>query len=159
MVFDMNIDTLQRALVHSLLQLQQSHRSLELSLADHPGYLEGTVGFKVGIGNREGFDILDTREEERVLRRIEERGPYPQLDFSLDLHYRVRGPRRHRVQKDRYLARMAFQPNRVELMLHHLKGLRRIQPDELFHFLLSLVNIELTKKGHGEVELQMLQAE
>lgn len=159
LVFDMNTDTLQRTLVHCLCQLQESIGTMELSLSDHPGYLDGTVGFRVGVGNREGCDILDAREEERVLRRIEERGTFPLLDFSLDLHYRVQGPGKHRVQRDRYLTRMSFQQNRVELLLHHLKGLKRVQPDELVHLLLSLVNTELARKGYTEVELETLQTD
>src|SRR5437867_6180832 len=152
LVFDMKPDTLQRAIIHSLYSLQESRRSLELSLSDHPGYLDGSVGFRVGVGNQDGFDILNAKEEERVLRRIEERGAFPQLDFSLDLHYKAEGDRKHRVQRDRYLTRMTFREDRLELLVHHLKGLRRIQPDELIHFLLSLVNTELAKKGHMEVE-------
>jgi len=132
---------------------------MQLSLSAHPGYLDGTVGFRVGVGNHEGFDILDSREEDRVLRRLEARGVFQTLDFSLDLHYKVRGPSKHRVQKDRYMTRMSFQPDRVELLIHHLKGLKRVQPDELVHFLLSLLNKELAKKGYREVELETLQTD
>jgi len=132
---------------------------MELSLSDHPGYLDGTVGFRVGVGNQNSFDILDPQEEDRVLRRIEAKGVFQTLDFSLDLHYKVRGPSKHRVQRDRYLTRMSFQPDRVELLIHHLKGLKRVQPDELVHFLISLLNMELAKKGYTEVELETLQTD
>ncbi len=159
LAYDMNTDTLQRAFVHCLCQLQESIRSMELSLSDHPGYLDGTVGFRVGVGNQNSFDILDPQEEDRVLRRIEAKGVFQTLDFSLDLHYKVRGPSKHRVQRDRYLTRMSFQPDRVELLIHHLKGLKRVQPDELVHFLISLLNMELAKKGYTEVELETLQTD
>ncbi len=155
LVYDVNPDTLQRALLHCLLQLTESVRTMQLSLSDHPGYLDGSVGFRVGVGNQDGFDILDAREEDRVLRRIEARGAYQTLDLSLDLHYKVQGG--HRAQRDRYLARLSFQPGRVELLVHHLKGLKRVQPDELVHLLLNLVNTELAQKGYGEVELEKLQ--
>jgi hypothetical protein len=157
LVYDVNPDTLQRVLVHSLYQLQHSSTSIELSIADHPGSLRGIVGFKAGIGNGEGFDILDRNEEERVLRRIVERGPFQTLDFALDLHYRTTGGT-HRVRIDRYLTRVSFQPGRVELLIHHLKGLKRVQPDELVQFLLALVNTELAEKGHSKIEMETVEA-
>jgi hypothetical protein len=158
LVYDVNPDTLQRILVHSLYQLQQSSSSIELSIADYPGSIRGIVGFKAGIGNLDGFDTLDRNEEERVLRRIVERGPFQTLDFALDLHYKTMEGG-HRVRNDRYLTRASFQPGRVELLIHHLKGLRRVQPDELVQFLLALVNTGLAEKGYSEIEMEAVEAE
>ena len=95
---------------------------------------------------------------ERVLRRIVERGPFQTLDFALDLHYKTTGGR-HRVRNDRYLTRASFQLGRVELLIHHLKGLRRVQPDELVQFLLAHVNAELAEKGYSEIEMEAVEAE
>jgi hypothetical protein len=158
LLYDVNPDTLQRVLVHSLYQLQHSNSSVELSIADSPDSVSGTVGFKVGIGNGDGFDILDRNEEERILRRIVERGPFQPLDFALDLHYKISGGR-HRVRIDRYLTRVSFQPGRVELLIHHLKGLKRVRPDELVQFLLSLLNTELKKKGYSEIQMETVEAD
>src|SRR5712692_10254642 len=57
LVYDVTIETLQKTLVRCLMQLQMSTRTIELSLSDQPGYLDGTVGFRVGVGNDDGFDI------------------------------------------------------------------------------------------------------
>src|SRR5712692_7788003 len=157
-VYDANPDTLQRILVHSLYQLQHSSSSIELSMADYPGSIRGVVGFRAGIGNGDGFDILDRNEEGRVLRRIVERGPFQTLDFALDLHYETMEGRHH-VRNDRYMTRASFQPGRVELLIHHLKGLRRVQPDELVQFLLSLVNTELAEKGYSKIDMETVEAE
>jgi len=159
LIYDITTETLQKTLLRCLRQLQQSVRTIELSLSDYPGYLNGTVDFKVGIGNRDGFDILNAREEDRVLRRILARGVFPTLDFSLDLQYRVQATGRHRVARDRYLTRLSFQPGGAELLVHHLKGLRRVQPNELVHLLVSITNTELAKKGYGEVELETMQTD
>jgi hypothetical protein len=159
LVYDMKAETLQKALVHSLSGLQESIRAIQLSLSDQPGYHDGTVGFRVGVGNQDGFDILDVHAEDRVLRRIIGQGVFQMLDFSLEIQYKVKGSGRHRVQRDRYLARMSFQPERAEVLIHHLKGLRRIQPDELVRFLLSITNAELAKRGYGEVELETLESD
>ena len=157
LVYDVTVETFQKILVRCLLQLQESIRPIELSLSDQKGYLDGTVGFRIGVGNREGFDILDANEEDRVLRRILSKGVFSELDFSLDLHYKVRASTRHRVARDRYLARLSFRPGRAELLVHHLKGLRRVDPNELVQFFVRTINAELDKKGYGGVELEDLK--
>jgi len=159
LVYDIKTETLQRVLVDVLTQLQESIQAIQLSLSDQPGYHDGTTAFRIGVGNRDGFDILDAREKDRVLKRIIGQGSFPMLDFSLDLHFKVKGSTRHRVQRDRYLARLSFQPERAEVLIHHLRGLRRIQPDEMIRFLVSITNAELAKKGYGEVELETIQSE
>ncbi len=158
LIFDLNTDTFQKTLIQCLCQLQESIRTIELSLSDHPGYLDGTVGFRVGVGDQDGFDILDKRVEDRVLRRITAHGVFQTLDLSLDLHYKVKGSGRHRVQGDHYLTRMFFQTGRVELLIHHLKGLKRVQPDDLVHMLVFLMNRELSKKAYQELEIETLEA-
>ena len=158
LVYDVNTDTLQRALFQSLLHLSESIRTMELTLSDYQGYLDGTVGFRVGVGNRDGFDILDSRVEERVLRRIAAQGVFKILDLSLDLHYKVRPKSRHRVQRDRYLTRMSFQTGRLELLVHHLKGLRRVAPPELIQLLCSDLNVKLGEKGYGGIKVEVLES-
>jgi hypothetical protein len=154
LVYDVTTETLQKTIVRCLIQLQESIRSMDLSISDKPGYTDGTVGFKVGVGNHDGFDILDAREEDRVLRRIIAQGVFPTLDFSITIHYKVRAAGRHRVARDRYLTRLSFQTGRAELLVHHLKGLKRVDPSELVQFLVSITNAELVKKGYGEVEVE-----
>ena len=141
------------------MRLQESIRTIDLSLSDHPGYMDGTARFKIGVGNKDGFDILDTREEDRVLRRILAQGVFPTIDLSFDIHYKVRTEGRHRVARDRYLARLSFQTGRAELLVHHLKGLKRVDPSELVQFLVTITNAELTRKGYGEVELEESQTD
>lgn len=158
-VYDVTIETLEKTLIRCLMQLQESTRTIELSLSDRPGYLDGTVGFQVGVGNDDGFDILDAREEDRVLRRILAQGFLPILDFSLDLRYKIQSTSRHRVARDRYLTRLAFQPGRAELLVHHMRGLKRVDPGELIRLLLSITNAELAGKGYGEIELEESHAD
>jgi hypothetical protein len=159
LVYDVTTETLQKTLVRCLMKLQGSVRKIDLSLSDNPGYMDGTVGFRVGVGNDDGFDILDAREEDRVLRRILARGVFPILDLSFDFQYKVRAVGRHRVASDRYLTRLSFQTGRAELLVHHLKGLRRIDPGELVQILVSITNAELAKKGYGAIELEESQTD
>jgi len=155
-LYDINTESLQKAIFAGLRSLAQEKRSLEITVADIPGYHSGGVVFRFGVGNKDGFDILDDKEVERVIQRIEEKGTFRTLDLVLHLHYSVDDGKRHKVHQDQYLARLTFQPGRVELLLHHLKGVRRIPPDELVRILLSTTNRELSRNKYSELELESL---
>ena len=155
-LYDINTESLQKAIFAGLHSLAQAKKSLEITVADIPGYQSGGVVFKFGVGNKDGFDILDDKEADRVIQRIEERGTFRTLDLVFHLHYSVDDGRRHKIHQDQYLARLTFQPGRVELLLHHLKGVRRVAPDELVRILLSATNRELGQNKYPELELESL---
>jgi hypothetical protein len=157
-LYDINTESLQKAIFSALHSLAQGKKSLEITVADIPGYQSGGVAFKFGVGNKDGFDILDIKEAERVIQRIEEKGPFRALDLVFHLHYSVDDGKRHKVHQDQYLARLTFQPGRVELLLHHLKGVRRIAPDEMIRILLSAINLEMSRNKYAELELESLSS-
>ena len=107
----------------------------------------------MGIGNGDGFDVFDSGEQERVLHRIENRGSFNTLDLAIQLHYSVNDGRQHRVHEDHYILRLVFQPGRVEVLVHHLKGVRRVEPDELIRLMVQELNVELARDRYGQVEL------
>jgi hypothetical protein len=147
---------LQKALVEALGSMSKSLISTDISVADRDGYHRGHVGFRVGVGNGEGFDIFDVRERERVLSRIENVGPFDSLDLLFHLHYSVDDGLAHKVRGDEYLVRLVFQRERVELLLHHLKGVRRIGPDELVRIIVDALNVELRRGRFSDVELEQV---
>jgi len=149
---------LQKAIFAGLHSLAQGKKSLEITIADIPGYQSGGVVFKFGVGNKDGFDILDNKEAQRVIQRIEEKGTFKTLDLVFHLHYSVDDGKRHKVHQDQYLARLTFQLGRVELLFHHLKGVGRIGPDELVRILLSATNHELGRNKYSELELESLSS-
>jgi len=155
-LYDINTESLQKAIFAGLRSLAQEKKPLEITVADIPGYQSGRVVFKFGVGNKDGFDILDDKEVERVIHRIEEKGTFRTLDLVFHLHYSVDDGKRHKVHQDQYLARLTFQPGRVELLFHHLKGVRRVGPDELVRILLSATNHELSRNKYSELELESL---
>ena len=155
-LYDINTESLQKAIFAGLRSLAQEKKSLEITVADIPGYRSGGVMFKFGVGNKDGFDILDDKEAERVIQRIEEKGTFRTLDLVFHLHYSVDDGKRHKVHQDQFLARLTFQPGRVEVLLHHLKGVRRIAPEELVRILLSATNRELAQNKYPELELESL---
>ena len=152
--FDINPESLQKALVSALGSLRTNAKSRQITVADRDGYLEGQLVFRLGIGNGDGFDVLDSKEEERVLHRIENRGSFNTLDLAIQLHYSVNDSRQHRVHEDHYILRLVFQPGRVEVLVHHRKGVRRVEPDELITLIIQELNVELTRDRYGQVELE-----
>ena len=142
--------------MQALAALAKTPRHVQVSLADHEGYFDGEAGFKVGIGNDAVFDLLDSAREERVLRRIEEQGPFPVLDLSVNIHYAVKTGKRHSARGDRYIARLVFQPESLELLLHHLKGVKRIGPDELIELLFASINTQLRQQQYPDLRIQSL---
>ena len=152
--FDINPESLQKALVSALASLRTNAKSRQITVADRDGYLEGQLVFRLGIGNGDGFDVLDSKEEERVFHRIENRGSFSTLDLAIQLHYSVNDSRQHRVHEDHYVLRLVFQPGRVEALVHHLKGVRRVEPDELIRLIVQELNVELTRDRYGQVELE-----
>src|SRR5260370_14733570 len=101
--FDINPESLQKALVSALASLRTSPKPQEITIADRHGYLKGQLVFRLGIGNRDGFDVLDSKEEERVLHRIENRGSFNTLDVTIQLHYSVNDRRRHMFYEYDYI--------------------------------------------------------
>ncbi len=156
LLYDINTESLQKAIFAGLRSLSQEKKPLDITVADLPGYKSGGVRFKFGVGNKDAFDLLDHKEAERIIQRIEEGGPFRTLDLTVHLHYSVDDGRRHKVHQDQYLARLTFQAGRMELLLHHLKGVRRIAPDELVRILLSATNRELGQNKYPELELESL---
>jgi len=152
--FDINPESLQKALVSALASLRTNAKSRQITVADRDGYLKGQLTFRLGIGNGDGFDVLDSKEEERVLHRIENRGSFNTLDLAFHLHYSVNDSRQHRVHEDHYILRLVFQPGRVEVLVHHLKGVRRVEPDELIRLIIQELNVELIRDRYGQIELE-----
>ncbi len=114
------------------------------------------MAFKLGIGNGDGFDVFDSKEGDRLLKRIENHGPFSTLDLAFYLHYTIDDGKRHRIHEDHYMIRLAFQPGRVEILVHHVKGVRRMQPDELIRLVLEELNVELGRNRYPELELESL---
>lgn len=138
--------------------LQKDGRRTKITVADRPGYFDGIVKFRLGIANGDGFDVLDPNEEDRVLKRIENMGPFNILDLAFDLDYKINDSMLHKVHRDRYILRLVFQPGRFEILVHHLKGLRRVEPDELVHLFIDKINSVLARGRHSQVELESLNS-
>ena len=149
--FDISPASLQKALVSALSSLRESQISTRITVADQDGYLDGSAHFKIGIGNGEGFDILDAKEAGRILDRIENRGAFDSLDLAVQIHYSINDGRRHKIHQDRYVIRLIFQPGRVEALIHHLKGIRRVDPAELIELIMAQLNTVLSREKFPEV--------
>lgn len=151
--FDVSPVSLQKALFRSLGSLEGFLVARDVTVADRGGYLPGAFRVLVGVGDGDGFDVLDDEEEERVMSRIESRGAFDALDLSFHLRYRIERSPGSKVRQDRYLVRLVFRPGNVEVLLHHVKGLRRVEGDELVDLIISHLNSELEKQRFSLVKI------
>src|SRR5947199_10746940 len=88
-LYDINTESLQKAIFAGLRSLAKEQKSLDITVADVPGYQSGGVMFKFGDGNKDGFDILDDKESQTVIQRIDEKGTLRTQDLLCHLHYSV----------------------------------------------------------------------
>ena len=88
------------------------------------------------------------------MHRLENRGSFNTIDLTFQLHYSVSDAKKHRVHEDHYILRLVFQPGRVEVLAHHLKGVRRVEPDELIRLIIQQLNVELIRDRYSQVELE-----
>jgi hypothetical protein len=138
--------------------LRTSTIPTEITVADRDGYEKGTIVFKIGIGNGEGFDLLDSREEERLLNRVENHGPFNTIDVVFHLHYAINDGRRRRPHEDHYLTRLVFRAGMFEALVHHIRGIRRVDPNELVRLVLRELNSELARGNLGTLRLEAIDS-
>ena len=154
---EINTDNLQRAVLLALESISTLTLPVELSISDRAGYYHGSMSFKLGVGNAEAFDIFDHKERERLLQRIENKGAFPTLDLALNVRYAVKDEKRHSAREDRFLARLLFRSDRMDVYVHHLKGMRRIEPKEIITMLIERIDVELQKLGYPRLRKETVQ--
>lgn len=154
--FDMNPASVQKALVSALSSFRKNPVSRMITVADQEGYSNGSAHFKVGVGNGEGFDILDVKEKERLLDRIENRGAFESLDLAVHISYTVADGRRHKIHQDHYVIRLVFEPGRFEALIHHMRGIRRVDPAELIDLITTQLNSELTREKFPAISVDRI---
>jgi hypothetical protein len=157
-LYDINPDSLQKIVISAMADLQREKRQTKITVADRPGYFEGVVKFRLGIANGVGFDVLDAHEEDRVLKRIENLGPFNTMDLAFNLDYKINDRILHKVHRDRYILRLVFQPGRFEVLVHHIKGIRRVEPDELVRLFVERINSVLARGKYDHLELENLSS-
>ena len=148
-----NSRSFQKALFATLRSLHASSRSMELTVADRNGYEKGRLDLKIGIGNGERCDILDSREEQRLLSRVENHAPFNTIDLVFYLHYTIDGGGNHKLHQDNYVMRLVFQTGMFEILVHHVKGIRRVDPEELMKLVLEELNDELDRENLSKLDL------
>jgi hypothetical protein len=149
---------LQKALFSALLSLHAVSILKEITVADRNGYSKGRLGFRIGVGNGEAFDILDYGEEERLLNRIENRASFNMIDLAFHLHYTIDDSHKRKPHEDHYVMRLVFQPGTFEVLVHHLKGLKRVEPRELIRLVLGELNAELSRENLPQLNLEAIDS-
>src|SRR5260370_35892100 len=64
--FDINPESLQKALLSALASLRTNPNPQEITVSDHDGYLKGQLVFSLRIVNGDGCDVLDSSQADAV---------------------------------------------------------------------------------------------
>ncbi len=141
---------IQKILIKILKEFNKLRLDTSISVADREGYLDGWIAFEVGIANNNYFSYLDGLEERLVNDIITKQGTLPIVDFMIVARYLVNDRQRHPIRTDSYLLRfIASQEYTMEAYLSHLKGIRRVNPDEL----IMMIAKELDRQSKASYDM------
>jgi len=116
------------------------------------------VIFEVGVANGLTFNYID-EEELKILFRESREKNFSILDFLCIIrYYALRSGKRRALRFDYYLFRILFVGREFEIRVFHEKGLQRISAKDLIKFLIEKINLELSKRRKGSIEIKYLQA-
>jgi len=126
----------QKALAEALSQLRSEKRSAKISVANHPGPVDGQITFELGIASGDEFVFFNDDEKKRLLERIDDEGPFRALDVFLIVRYSVPGLKKA-PWLDRYMVRMEFSDMAMDVVVVHEKGLQRIDAEGIIRLLVE----------------------
>lgn len=145
--FSTEVTELQKCVASAFRGFNSKTLETQISIAGRPGPVPGYTAFEAGVGDGDCFNFLDEKELKRLLSHIESGQPVRTLDFFLIVKYLQKDGTKSPIRFDRYLIRLSFAHQELDVKVFHEKGLRRMNPDEVVTLLIDDVNLELTKSG------------
>ena len=148
----------QHILVEVLQELNGHQEPRILSVADMEGEVKGRMGFEIGIGEGNYFLYLDEETVADLTALLEsQRRPRP-LDFLLILTYYYKKDGKNMPLKfDYHQLRFLFGQNFFDVILHHVKGTRRVPLDELLMMLFNRYDQKLQRHRLGSAKIQQIR--
>lgn len=141
------LDKLQRVVIWSLHKLNGRREASQISVADHPGTHQGEYSFQIGVADGSFFDYLNGREVKKLYDVLRSDKVFPALDFLIIVTYHYfREGRRVPLRFDRHLLRFIFYGNQMELLLFHMRGIRRMPLDELLGRVINKISQEVKRR-------------
>jgi hypothetical protein len=105
------------------------------------------VTFEFGIAEGDIFNFLDENELDRCLWDIDE-NKCQTLDFFFVVRYHTTGERGGKLplRFDYHVLRFTFQENCLNMQVRHVRGIQRVQLDDLTDFIAKRINAEFSRR-------------
>ena len=158
LTYDVNVKVLQECIVQAISKIHMEKIETTLSAADRSGYFPGETRFEVRIAEGSSFRILNPRMKRRIIEHLRAQGEFSTFDYSLTIRYRIEDDMRHSLHCDKYVVRLLFFEDQMEIQLFHEKGIRRLNPDEVITMLVKRTNDELEKRDERQLKIEKMRA-
>lgn len=149
---------MQRAVVEMMLSLNGRKDRRLLSISGFPSEVEGEMGFEVGVANGVFFDHLNEEVASRLVQFLSSDNGSHVLDFLLVATYYYKREEKVRpLRFDHHQLRFFFDTRTIEVLLHHVRGTRRLPLDELLLTIFRELISKAERERLGEVRVEALR--
>lgn len=149
---------MQRAVVEMMLSLNGLEKRRLLSISGFPNEIEGVMRFEVGIADGVFFDNLSEAVASRLVQYLSSNNGSHVLDFLLvATYYYEREEKVRPLRFDHHQLRFFFDTRTIEVLLHHVRGTRRLPLDELLLIMLEELISKAEREHLGEVKVEALR--
>ncbi len=153
--FKCPVQKMQRAVIDAMLYLNGHEEPRLLSLSALSMETQGVMGFEIGIADGIFFDNLDEETASGVTEYFSSNSGYRILDFLVVTTYRYsREGRILPLKFDHHLLRFLFNAGKIEVLLHHSQGTRRLPLDELLQIIFDELRRIVGRGRLGEMKVE-----
>jgi hypothetical protein len=122
----------QQVLLDTFEELNGHQETRNLSVGEREGEIDGRMGFEVGLAEGNFFVYFDKETSAGLASFLEQQKRFRPLDFLLiATYYYTRKEKEVPLKFDYHILRFLFGHNELDVVLHHVKGTRRLPIDEL----------------------------
>lgn len=153
--FKSPIQKMQQAVIEAMLYLNGHEEPRLLSHSALSMEMQGVMGFEIGIADGIFFDNLDEETASGVTGYFSLKSGYRILDFLVITTYRYsREGRILPLKFDHHLLRFFFNAGKIEVLLHHSQGTRRLPLDELLQKIFDELRRIARRERLGKIKVE-----
>ncbi len=153
--FKIPVQKMQLAVIEAMFYMNGHKEPRLLSPSTLPKETKGVMGFEIGIADGIFFDNLDEETARGATEYFSLKSGYRILDFLVVTTYRYsREGRVLPLKFDHHLLRFFFNSGKIEVLLHHLQGTRRLPLDELLKIIFDELRRIVRRESLGKMKVE-----
>jgi len=151
-----NREQVVEALARTMVQLNGFEKEKKISVAGKEGLFDGTMRVQIGIGHGPRMIYYKSNKTlHEVINKVLNILKQSLIDFGIRVSYKYFDGKEWRpVRSDEYVVRITLEPNIIGLQVKLLRGLGRIDPEDLASMIIERLGANLKEIG---VESPMLE--